>query len=362
MKLPPLFLALLILFVSLQVCRAQQEQPQPEQPAYPTDQNGRWFIGRGEPLSFGGNISKEDITEVTSRWYKIDREDAAQNEWIGTYGVYGETHMTLLKWSPANGYVQISVNTCMAMIMSVEYGDAQIIGEQIFFYPKKSAGMTHEGGAAAAAGEMSNQNPAPFEKIPAKWRGVKYLLAEDEVKLFCDYVAGYGDREYDAFNGHSFFISGEEKGAPDELPIVPKRFENLIRKPISGKIISVGKRKINKIMGEDGEPYFVSETQVTINIGRADGVKEGMSFLMLNETVCCISDTVEVTKAGEKTSLGIITRETEDKPQTPASRRKDSENYAPLKIGWKITTSPHVLREYQQAAEAKNEQQQQQQQ
>ena len=39
----------------------------------------------------------------------------------------------------ANGYVPYPLIHVWRWIMRVQYGDAQIIGEQIFFYPKKSA-------------------------------------------------------------------------------------------------------------------------------------------------------------------------------------------------------------------------------
>lgn len=345
MKLPKLIyllLASLFLFCSAADARAQ---------GYPADSDGRWVLGKGLPLSFDGNISKEDITEVTSRWYKIDREeDAAQNEWAGQYGVYGTTHTTLMKWSPATGYVVLSINSCMGMIMRVYYGDVRVMGGQIFFYPKKAAGMSHDSG-----GEMSNQNPAPYELIPAKWRGVNFLLSEDEVKDFCAYAAGF-DFAPD-MDGLPFYAKGEESGAPEQTPVLPKRFEHLIRKSISGKIVSIGQRKIIKFEPEGIDPYFQSETQVVVNLGRADGLSREMSVHLLSESSCHNGEEFELTEIGEKTSTGIIRRLVEEKPEIPPSRRKDKADYRPIKIGWKATTSQHIYYDHCRAYESENEQQ-----
>lgn len=316
---------------------------------YPTDENGRWILGTGEPLWFEADISKEDITEVTSRWHKIDKDVAtAQNEWTGAYGVYGTTHKALLKWSPESGYVLLSVNSCMAKIMRIHYGDVRMMGGQIFFYPKKSSGMSHNGD------EMSRQNPAPWELIPAKWRGVNFLLREDDIRDFCAYAAGLNIRE--TFDEIPFYAKGSETGAPDQLPILPKRYESFIRKSINGKIISIGKRKIVKIETEGGEPYFQSETEVVVNLGRADGLSREMFVYILNENRCADLDQVEIIEIGEKTSTGIIRRLVEDKPEIPLARRKDVADYASIKSGWKVTTSQHIYYDHCQAYEPNNNQ------
>jgi hypothetical protein len=346
MKLPKLiYLLLASLFLSCSAADARAQD-------YPADEDGRWILGKGLPLSFDGNISKEDITEVKSRWHKIDRAEdaAAQNEWAGQYGIYGSTHMTLMKWSPADGYVVLSINSCMGMIMRAYYGDVRVMGGQIFFYPKKASGMPHGDG-----GEMSNQNPAPYELIPAKWRGVNFLLSENEVKDFCAYAAGFNVGS--DVDGLPFYAKGEESGAPEQTPLLPKRFENFIRKSINGKIVSIGKRKITKFEFEGIEPYFQSETQVVVNLGRADGLTDEMSVHLLNESTCYNGEEFELTEIGEKTSNGIIRRLVEEKPEIPPSRRKDKADYSPIKIGWKVTTSQHIYYDHCRAYETGNEQQ-----
>jgi hypothetical protein len=203
--------------------------------------------------------------------------------------------------------------------------------------------------------EEMPQNPAPREWVPAKWRGVNYLLTEDEVKDFCDYVSGFkpgGDSD-----GNPFYEKGEPTGTADQPPILPKRFAHLIRKSINGKIMSVGKRKIVKIEEEGNEPYYNSQVPVTINIGRADGVTQEMRIWVLNENNCTQSDDIELTEIREKTSVGFIRRYLEDAPLVPAARRKDLEGYAPIKNGWKVSINQHLYYEHCEAYEDKNEQQ-----
>lgn len=347
-KFISLMLASMFLFC-FSIASAQQPQQQAE---YPTTDDGRWiYQEKALPLWLSERISKEDIAEATSRWHKIVKEDSAQqNEWTnGTYGIYGSTHMNVLRWSPANGYVKLFVNSCAMQIMSVEYGDALVMGEQLFFYPKKSSGASH------GEGEMTNQNPAPSEYIRAKWRGVNFLVGEEDMKDFCDYAAGFNIRsDMDAL---PFYSKGDETGAPDQLPIVPKRFESLLRKSVNGKIISIGKRKIIKLEPEGVEPYFQSETSVVVNLGRADGLTDEMSVYILNENDCGQSEDFEITEIREKTSIGVIRRLLEEKPETPPARRKDDADYKPIKIGWKATTSQHIYYDHCQAHDSKNEQQ-----
>ena len=328
-KILPLLLAALFLF-----CFSNTQAQE-----YPTDTYGRWIHGKTEPLWFDESISKEDIAEITSRWHKIDKEDVSQNDLIGTYAMPGNTHINFLKWSPANSYIILYVNSCAAKIMRAEYGDARLIGEQIFFYPKKISGTSHHGAVV-------QKNLVPEEWVSIKWRGVNYLVPEKSVKDFCDYVGGFGESNIYLDGNDIFFGKGETKGSPDELPILPKRFENLVRKPINGKIVSVGKRTIVKIQEADSEPEFRSETQVVVNIGRADGVKEGMTFYALNENKCCVEDKVEILQVREKNSIGVIRRPLESDNETTDARRKEPEHYVPIKSDWKITTSPHIFWEY----------------
>lgn len=305
------------------------------------DEDSRWtYLEKREAVWFEPHIDKNDIQEIMLRWNNIRKEDHS-NDIEGIYNAEGATHGSFFAVSEKHGFVELSINFCQASVHKARYGDVRIAGEKMTFYPKSKV---RSGGMHGA-----NSDNMPFEVVLAKWRGVDYLVDEDDVRLFCDGIAGADVPEADPYNFETrFFARGVPNGSVFDLPILPANYQPLIKKPIAGKVAAVGKRIIQK-SSEDNvdqeKTYYESVTTLTLNIGSDDGVKEGMSLYVLVPNKCCIPDKVEITKVSKNSSTGTVTREVDDNPKA-LNKSKDTEYFRPLQIGQMVTSSGHIWSNY----------------
>jgi len=304
-------------------------------------QDGRWDNGISEPWWFTDETTRHDeIHKAQLRWQEIGAENSAaeSNEWAGDYFIGGETSGSYLRWSPQNGFVLMNVNKCAAYVRSFSYGEVKVTPASIEFYTAKSVKPS----------SLDEHTPyqLPTRFLPVKWRGVAYLVPEKEMDDFGDYVAGLGS--YNAGSagywseGASFLykLGVKETGSIDELPVVPRGYERFIKKPIEAKITAVGTRVVKRRQEQpDEDAYYQSEMPVTINAGKAEGVKPQMSFFVL---VSGASEEVKIRKVREHSSLGVIIRFLKEDEDAPPVLWKDEEDmdYLPITVGWELTTSP----------------------
>ena len=237
----------------------------------------RWANGVSEPWWFAEKLSREDIATMQSRWSLIRDENQA-NEWAGDYFIGGDTHGSYLRWSAENGYVLVHVNKCEAKVESFEYGKVSASPTLIQFFPefsKSDSGHTH-----------SSQHQTPTRWLPVKWRATHYLVPENGIAAFGDYVAGLGAYNFGLGGAGMIEVSDffskftdEERDSAEGLPIVPPGYERFIKRPIDARITNVGRSYIR--VDRENEWYNDLVTLVTVNVGRADGVKRRMTFHVL---------------------------------------------------------------------------------
>jgi hypothetical protein len=303
------------------------------------DQYGRWENGVSEAWWFDDSLSKPEIEIVKARWRAIQNEFSHSNDgFAGEYFEGGETHGTYFRWAPKNGFVRVDVDKCAARVMGFSYGDA---------LPDRPFLTLVTKGSGSSQGAHSHHKPAMNRFALVTWRSIPYLMVEQDIQAFCEYVAGLG-KFNTGLHGHfdlwpfPFYTGrGTETGTADELPIVPAGYEHLVRRSIDASISAVGARTVRKFRVDyDDAPHYESRIHVTIDAGRNQGVRLGMKFVVLDSTE---DDELVITSVGMKRSTGVMVRFVEETPQTHFSQWKDYDRYSPVKAGWKVSTSIHKL-------------------
>lgn len=306
--------------------------------------DGRWENGVSEPWSFTDETTwQAEIIAAQLRWKQIGDEagTSERNEWAGDYFLGGDTSGIFLRWSPKNGFVVMNVNKCAAYVRNFSYGRVKVTPNLIEFHAEK----------AIKPSSLDRGDPykLPVRFIPVKWRGVAYLIQEKEMADFGDYIAGLGNHNAGlvgySSEGAPFFgkVGLEETGSADDPPAVPTGYERFIKRPISAKIIAVGARSVQGRQSEPGEElYYESETAVTIDAGRADGVKTNMSFYVLTPGS---AEEVKIRRVREHSSSGVIVRFLKEDASRPPFLWKDEEDmsYSPITVGWELSTSQFKL-------------------
>jgi hypothetical protein len=158
------------------------------------------------------------------------------------------------------------------------------------------------------------------ELIPVSWGDRRYLIASDEMIRFCNHV---NSREEPRSSVHGFHLlrDGDEEKEIAGRPDIPEEYKKyLLKKPIQGEIIAVGKHTDY----EKEEDWKVRDVAVTINIGKEVGLLNGMELY-----VTAPKDLVEsiiITKVGEQTS--------------EATMRQMGSTLVDPQPGWKLSTVP----------------------
>jgi hypothetical protein len=249
-----------------------------------TDSYARWENGVSEAWWFdSADFSAESISEAQTRWQSIGAEnDAAKHSgWQGDYASGGDTHGAYMRWSPQGGYVLMHVNKCEARVTGFSYGTADAAGALVEFKTafKQSSSHSHVHG--------HDSTPVKIRFLPVTWRGVRYLIGENEIADFYDYTAGLGNYNrglggFTIIEATDFFykIKDEADEKDKGLPVVPPGYERFVKKPVEAKLTSVGTgyRKVDR----ENEWWDNFVIPVTINAGQANGVKRKMSLQVIN--------------------------------------------------------------------------------
>jgi hypothetical protein len=309
------------------------------------DQYGRWVNGVSEPWYFPESISKEVIGSIQKKWSADQEETNARdgNEWEGTYFTGGDTHGSYLRWSQRGGFVLMDVDKCAATVMGFSYGKVISSPNLIQILPEK---------AVTPSARHSHGMQAAIRFLPVSWQGKKYLVSEDKISEFCDYVAGLG--KYNDWAGNyieleAFFskLDKEVIGSVDALskparivkdsfdaPIVPPGYERFIRKPIVVTVIALGRSYRKHDPENEWWDHLI--TPLTMDVGQAR-VRRQMKFRLANS-----DETIQVTKVSAHISRGIIVRSVRKQPCVRFSDTDDctETDYPPIEIGLKASTSP----------------------
>ena len=319
-------LAFTILFLSFQVAQSQNKSPNENPYDYWNNGIGHssWMIG----------TTVEERKQLLEIWNSIGEDlKTESNELAGTYVNGGYSNGYFFRWSNKE-YILIPYYD-QNLITDYSYGKVSFVdNSEVNFTPVKDL-----------IGYRS------MAKMPRQWTAVfNYFVPVGMLKDFGMFRAGLG--VYNEFNGQCCewkpsFIAKKIIGKRVSHP-VPAKYKSFIKNPIEGKIIFVGKKKIVKNWGFQGETYgqWMDKTAlipVKINVGRKHGVKKNMLFRLIDNPD--FSQYLQIMKVNSTYSKGFIVRPFtyEGKEEYWEMETDTRKPFPPILKNIKVTTNPSIF-------------------
>lgn len=176
----------------------------------------------------------------------------------------------------------------------------------------------------------------------------QFLIPKNDLRSFIDYQGGFGE-----FNGLlrkgwdqiPFAISRSSKYQFPPKHILSEEYKSLIKKPLEGEIIAVGKTRIRTSDDDWRSNVKESVTNVSINIGKDSGLKLDQEFILLTEDDGRYESLV-VKTVGKRSSKAIVIRHLSDDGKEGFPKWDQTTKdwiqipFTQLRPGIKITTSP----------------------
>jgi hypothetical protein len=305
------------------------------------DVEGRWINSIfEESLYFNSpTYSPQNADTFQTKWRLIEDENAVSkdNEWTGDYVIYGETGGgRILRWSLKEGFIFMFGGGCEPAVRGLNYGKVSFSKNLLQLFPEVDAENPMKLFAEDDDRQYFRANFIASKFVPVKWRGLHYLIPENRISNFYDYVAGVGvyrpgDEGWS--RGDDFFPKKEKRAQlepADDIPVLPPGYERFAKKPVDAEIIAVGKSFIRHIAEseefEEGDELVIP---VTLNVGSKHGVKPEMTFEILQEDV---SEIVKIISVGKKTSKGEI---------VPRMYSVKDDKPPVIKAGWQVSTASY---------------------
>jgi hypothetical protein len=147
--------------------------------------------------------------------------------------------------------------------------------------------------------ELKGFQGVAAELIPVPWGNRHYLIPADEMADFCNAVQK-GREPRQGAHGSFLLRKDDWKLALEGRPELPLEFRAwLLDRPISGTVTAVGSSRLHE--GKAGIKFRISD--VTLNVGKVDGVYPGMEFYFLDES----GTSAKVTRVdGRESSAEIV--------------------------------------------------------
>lgn len=272
-------------------------------------------------LTYRKGFLKKEV-EGAKRRVKTVMQFESKDEWEGQYYDIGPIPLggRYLVWNSEGGY--ISFYAYHHFLIEFDFGlVTESQGEVKMLTEKKN---------------FARNDQTPGNLVKVKVGESRFLIHEKHLEAFCSAVAGR--------------ISRKDRGASEwqkssdfdksliGLPVVPERYKGYIRYPLEAQIVALGKSRLirHKETSKDRN-YDERQYQVTLDIGKAAKLENGTSFFVDD-----LNEWIEVKKVGLKTSIGVITRDFDDRnnERCPDSNgfRRDGNPCKPIKIGMKART------------------------
>jgi hypothetical protein len=310
----------------------------PAQSPVAFDEYGRWLNGISEPWSFRSDTySETEASNAMARWQNLGTQNAVErDEWSGDYRA-GDLHASFLRWSPGSGFVLLWVFTCEAHVTDLQYGTVSVSpGVVRLDAERPRRGPTNTSG-------QHNHGRHSFKSmglVPIKWGTDHYLVPERQVRSFSEYIAGLGAVNGNGEDWGSLDYYASSSGEPVDLfttaPVFPPGYEKFMRRPVVGKIVSVG-RSVVRVLRHD-KWWNDLIIPVTIDAGSHEGVRPGMTLYLAESTDL---ETVEITRASSHTATGFIKRGTRKNLGVRIDQWDDglSPERGPIEVGWRLSSS-----------------------
>lgn len=293
------------------------------------DEYGRWKTGLYyEPVQITyRSYSESDFANVLARLEAIKSDNGGSMvEWAGDYSAQsGEVNVLKFLWSSQSGFVLLNFYTCLPELRGLDFGTVTATPDYILL-----------------TSQASRRNGWSARYLPVKWGERHYLVSENRVAEFYNFVAGYGWKK-DQYVFFDFLVRKDDLRKPiNGMPIFPHGYERFVKKPIEASITKILRREIKMEQGYDGLPIFDSHTLVRLNVGRVDGIKRGMRLNVVDSEDL---EAVEILKVGNRSSTGVLVRSLdENKQETFTNYRTDEIKPLPeVSVGWQLTTRSLLL-------------------
>jgi hypothetical protein len=291
-----------------------------------TSGDRRWENGVGEAWSFESeHYTKEQAAAARDLWERIGAgKDEARDSFAGDYLIDMSVRLHALRWSAGAGFVFFNVNTCMANVDRLDYGEVvSDTPEYVVLASKLRPGASDK-----------------RKYVKVRWGAQRYLIDERRVANFCDYVAGLGAYNESATAGYEFLPHSADGDQPTAvLPTVPAEYRELVRRPIDAAITRVGKPYVEA--DPENEWWDKRVTPVAIDAGSSHGLKRGMKIHILDSDE--FDENVEVTRVGRTSARGIVVRTVRKRPGVKINEWDDGKDLPeqPIAAGWRLTTGLH---------------------
>lgn len=294
MKLSKILLVLICFFAVSQICFGQAEED-----SQPTENWLKEYNIYPEQFLFHRYdlYSKADVVRFRE---KLDllKDAKFRSEWEGVYGPgFGDVvGVSSFRLDFNVGFVDFYIYTCLPELRYLNYGKVINLPESIEIIP-----------------EFATDSPRKsllVKYVKVKWNDRNYLVEEPSLPAFAEKVVGIyiepEDSEGNAYQKWArYWVKGDFEKELTGLPLFPVSYRKLQRQPIETKIVSVGKRTIEKEV-ETAEWVSNEETavyKVMLGAGAGKGVKKKMVFSVL-ET----GEQILITEVKQNNSTGIIAR------------------------------------------------------
>jgi hypothetical protein len=282
-----------------------------------------------EPFRIGVDTKNPEVRALLERWERIGKEaQESTNGFAGTY-LKSAYHGWLLRWAPGAGFVYVFHSEGLSII-DFSYGKVEVTANEIRFIPERDMRETFRG----------TKLKTPLTWVAAQSPQAKFMIPANEIKSFSQYVAGLSD--YNSFNGpccefDPFFVApvatGELASSVSSISI-PDDYQRFMRRPITGRIVSIGKPRVVKSYGLDGEFYSQwldksSLTPIAVNVGRLQGIRKNMLLRLVGDQFNLPDQFIQVISVRRQTATAVIIRPVAGRTSFPA-----------IRPGMRVTTSP----------------------
>ena len=295
------------------------------------------------PWHLPEETTREEAAALNARWKALGEElKSGAGEFAGTYHEAGALRHGYLRWAPGGGFVYLYVYEHFS-VLDFSYGRVKVTPTAVVFEVERER---------LGVARARPPSAMPRRWVAARWRLTNYFIPEKDIAEFGTYVGGFG--VYNEFNGpcceFTPFFRAEPRRAPAksfDVPEVPAPYARLMRRPVETTIKSVGRRRVVREFGLEGELYSqwferASLTPVTFDAGRASGLKPGMLLRLADEPG---GQFLKVTRVGATRSGGVLIRDVdEDGRETfydsDGGGEPRQKEFPPVRAGARVTSAP----------------------
>lgn len=202
--------------------------------------------------------SEDDVLAAKSRYLQIVQQGDL-DVWEGEYRQGVMLGTAELAWSRENGFVKAFI---YHSLQGLNYGKISVKDGVVVFLSEKP----------------SNRADRTDAFVQVKFGEVRYLVPREKLTDFASRVAGLKRGQE---NDYTWIKDSDWHNKVSGLPIFPRQFAPLVRKPITLKIVSIGPPRLRQDKFDSGEAYATyHERIITLNGGASRGVKVGMEFFI----------------------------------------------------------------------------------